>query len=99
MRRAYGALPRPALALLRKGLAPAAAHFPTPLGFVRALVACTLACTTVGLFCVYVELVKWRVVPGSCEHPQRVNTTSLLFDLQRADCQLLCAATRESKAA
>ena len=42
VRRAYGTLPRPALALLRKGLAPAAAHLPTPLGFVRALVACTL---------------------------------------------------------
>lgn len=76
---AYGALPRPALALLRKGLAPAAAHFPTPLGFVRALIAFGVSASLL-LDCfsyAYIVLVKWLVVPGSCQHLQHVNTTSV----------------------
>ena len=39
MRRADAALPRAPRALLREGLAPAAAHLPAPLGLVRALTA------------------------------------------------------------
>ena len=51
--RANAALPRAPRALLREGLAPAAAHLPAPLGLVRALqqspllsALCTLANTT-----------------------------------------------------
>ena len=102
MWRAYGALPRPALALLRKGLAPAAAHFPTPLGFVRALIACTLGVSASLLLDCFlyadVGLVKWRAVPGRCHHPHPLVTKSLLFDLQSAVCQTVCAASRKNKA-